>query len=118
MSIKSLIYISIIGLISFGAHAESFQGDGTIQQVQREKYIVEINNKLYSLPQTVSDRINPSTNTEIESLPTSGQAVIFQLQKGSMVKFSGIKNSPYDVIDTLQILTNPISLPSRGLISE
>jgi hypothetical protein len=119
MNCKYLAFTPLIGfLFSAAVSAETFEGAGVVQQVQLDKYLIEVNEKLYSLPLSVADRINPSISAEVESLPTSGQAAIFQLYAGARIRFSGVLASPYPIIDIIEVESNPVRFLRKVQVHE
>ena len=79
-----------LGATSFAVNAQvdTFEDAGIVQSVQLGANVIGVNDKFYSLPNSVEDE---------------GVSVILKLKPGYLVGFSGTLSMPYNRIDSLYL---------------
>ncbi|PTU73993.1 hypothetical protein DBO85_11550 [Pseudomonas mangrovi] len=83
-------------LCSAAAQAQTFEESGVVEKVFSERSLIQVNDRMYTLPNRVTESLSPG----------AGPA-IFQLRTGTVVNFSGITGGQYPLIDSMAILRQP-----------
>lgn len=109
MNTLSMLGALALTLSSFtAAQAATFEDAGTVQQVMVERSLIEVNDKLYSLPSTVTAGQNASSGP-----------IIFQLRRGTVVGFSGHDASlEHPLINSMVIHRQPTPEEELELLQE
>ncbi|HAB91137.1 PilY2 family type 4a fimbrial biogenesis protein [Denitrificimonas caeni] len=100
---KILLSVAVVlSAASFTASAQvnTFEDIGIVQSVQLGKNVINVNETLYSLPNTV----------QIEDV-----SAILKLKPGYLVGFSGIVGTPYNRINSLYLYPQSVTEVEQNL---
>ncbi|MCW3147090.1 PilY2 family type 4a fimbrial biogenesis protein [Stutzerimonas stutzeri] len=95
---RPLIALSA-GLLAGTAHSASFEGVGSIDDVQLGRNLIVVQEVIYALP----------NNTMLNGTPA-----ILQLKPGYLIGFSGIEASPHSIIESIYLYPETVRAVEQG----
>ncbi|MDH1730985.1 PilY2 family type 4a fimbrial biogenesis protein [Pseudomonas chengduensis] len=103
------ISVSICGLLMVhaSAQAQTFEAAGVVQDVNLAQSKIRVDDRTYQLPNSVT-----------ESLLVDAGPVIYQLQTGTVIAFSGTESGSIAKIESVAILLQPSPAEVQELLRE
>lgn len=103
------IFGSICGLLMAhaSAQAQTFEATGVVQDVNLAQSKISVDDRTYLLPNSVT-----------ESLLVDAGPVIYQLQMGTVIAFSGTESGSIGKIESVAILLQPSPEDVQALLRE
>jgi len=96
MKAKLLALLGTTLLFSSAVQAQTFEASGVVTKVFAERSLIQVEEQVYTLPNRVTESLNPGAGP-----------VIFQLRTGTVINFSGTAGGRYPLIESMAILRQP-----------